>query len=204
MLFKSPFTLICVGATSSGKSQWVKKLIDNKEEMIEPAPAHVLYCYGEINQAVMEHKQRGVEIFHGIPEESVIRSKQKPLLLILDDLMLDIDSSYLDLLFTRGSHNWNVSIIFVTQSLFGRNIRTARANAHYLVLMRNPQAQQNIRTVGSQLFPGLLKYFMESYKDATENRYSYLLVDMHPNTSDEHRLSTNIFPGEKEIYYLPI
>jgi adenosyl cobinamide kinase/adenosyl cobinamide phosphate guanylyltransferase len=204
MLLKSPFTLICVGATSSGKSQWVKKLIENREEMIDPAPSHVLYCYGELNNTVMEHKQRGVEIFHGIPDESFIRSKQKPLLLILDDLMLDIDNNYLDLLFTKGSHNWNVSIIFVTQSMFGRNIRTARANAHYLVLMRNPQAQQNIRTIGSQLFPGLLKYFMESYKDATEKVYSYLLVDMHPNTSDEHRLSTNIFPEEKEIYYLPI
>jgi hypothetical protein len=203
-MFKSPFTLICVGATSSGKSQWVKKLVENRRTMLEPPPAEVLYCYGEINPTVMQHKQRGVEIFHGIPDEITIKSKPKPLLLILDDLMLDIDNNFLDLLFTRGSHNWNVSVIFVTQSLFGKNIKTARANAHYLVLMRNPQAQQNIRTVGSQLFPGHLKYFMESYKDATEKPYTYLLVDMHPNTPDSQRLSTNIYPGEKRVYYLPM
>jgi len=202
-MFNSPFTLICVGATSSGKSQWVKKLIENRIDMIDPPPAHVLYCYGEINRTVMLHRQNGIEIHQGIPDQAMIRAKPRPLLLILDDLMLDIENNFLDLLFTRGSHNWDVSIIFVTQSMFGKNIRTARSNAHYLILMRNPSAQQNIRTIGSQLFPGQLKYFMESYKDATEEPYSYLLVDMHPNTPDEHRLSANIFPNEKRIFYLP-
>ncbi|KAI3412186.1 hypothetical protein GPALN_002228 [Globodera pallida] len=41
----------------------------------------------------------------------------KALLLVLDDLMRSVANDFLDLLFTRGSHNWNVSVIFVTQSL---------------------------------------------------------------------------------------
>ena len=157
-----------------------------------------------MNPAVMSLKQQGVEIFHGIPDENQIKEKPKPLLLILDDLMLNMGNDFLDLLFTRGSHNWNVSVIFVTQSLYGRDIRTARANAHYLVLMRNPSGQLQIRTLGSQLFPARLKYFMDSYKDATENKFSYLVINMHPNTPEELRLTSNIFPNERTQVYLPV
>ena len=118
--------------------------------------------------------------------------------------MLNVKNDFLDLLFTRGSHNWNVSVIFVTQSLYGKDIRTARANSHYLVLMRNPSAQLQIRTVGSQLFPKRLNYFLEAFKDATDKPFSYLLINMHPNVSDSERLTTHIFPGEDRVTYLPL
>lgn len=204
MIFKSPFTCIVVGATSSGKSQWVRRLLEERNLMISPPPAHILYCYGEMNTLVLEYKQKGLDILNGIPDAELLKSLPKPLLLVIDDLMLDIDPNYLDVLFTRGSHNWNMSLIFVTQALYGRNIKTARANAHYLLLMRNPMAKQNIRTLGSQLFPGQLKFFMESFEDATSKPYSYLLIDSHPNTEDNERLMTNIFPGERETFYLPL
>ena len=45
---------------------------------------------------------------------------------------------YLDVLFTRGSHNWRVSVILLTQHLFTRELHIAHNNSHYLVLMRNP------------------------------------------------------------------
>lgn len=204
MHFQSPFTCIIVGATSSGKSYWVRRFLDNRNEMIVPPPAQVLYCYGEVNPLILEYRNQGIELHNGVPEAELIKSQPKPLLLVIDDLMLDIEPNYLDMLFTRGSHNWNVSILFVTQALYGRNIKTARANSHYLVLMRNPQAKQNIRSLGSQMFPGQLNFFMESFSDATSKPYSYMLIDSHPNTEDNERLITNIFPGEQTTYYLPV
>ena len=202
-MFESPFTMILSGATGSGKTQWLQKFLTNNHLLIHPPPSNILYCYGEINPTVIDLKQKGIEIFHGIPDENFIREKPKPLLLILDDLMLNMENNFLDLLFTRGSHNWNVSVIFVTQSLYGKNIRTARANAHYLILMRNPSGQLQTRTLGSQLFPGRLNYFMDAYKDATEKQFSYLVINMHPNAKEEYRLSTQIFPKELTEIYLP-
>lgn len=204
MYFKSPFTCIVVGATSSGKSQWVRRLLENRSQLIDPEPTSVLYCYGEVNSLILDYRNKGIELHNGVPDVELIKSRAKPLLLVIDDLMLDIEPGYLDMLFTRGSHNWNVSIVFVTQALYGRNIKTARANSHYLVLMRNPQAKQNIRTLGSQMFPGQLKFFMESFSDATASPYSYLLIDSHPNSEDSERLITNIFPGEQTTHYLPL
>jgi hypothetical protein len=125
--------------------------------------------------------------------------------LILDDLANEIKSEFLDILYTRGSHHWNVSIILVTQNLFDKNIKVARINSHFLILMKSPQSLLQIKTLGSQLFPGKINYFMESYHDAIEkNSFGYLLINMQPNTSSELRLTTNIFPNDKTVIYLPI
>jgi hypothetical protein len=208
-LFQSPFTLILSGATGSGKTQWLLTFLKFNQELVDPPPKEILYCYGEINSSVLELRQKQhqgvvIEVYHGVPNREKIMTKQKPLLLVLDDLMLNMSADFLDLLFTRGSHNWNVSVVFVTQSLYGRNIRTARANAHLLVLMRNPSGQLQIRTVGSQLFPGRLGYFMDAYADATKEPFSYLVINMHPNAEEEHRLTSKIFPNERLEIYLPI
>nr|CAD2186274.1 unnamed protein product [Meloidogyne enterolobii] len=160
-----------------------------------------MYCFGEMNEIVFKIKEMGITTYNGVPEPELIKQHQ---LLVLDDLMLNIQSEFLDLLFTRGSHNWGVSVIFVTQSLYGRNTKTARANAHYILLTKNPQGLLQVRTLGSQLFPKMMNYFLESYRDATSERFSYLLINMHPSTEEHLRLSTNIFPGEKTTIYLPL
>lgn len=202
-MFFAPFTLILSGATGSGKTQWLLRFIKHNQELIDPPPKKLLYCYSEINDSVLKLKQQGIETFNGLPSEEIIKSQEKPLLLILDDLMLNANNEFLDVLFTRGSHNWNTSVIFVTQSIFGRDIRTARANAHYLVQMRNPSAQLQIRTIGQQLFPKRLNYFMESWADATQHPFSYMVINMHPNAPEYMRLSTDIFPQEMQKIYLP-
>jgi len=206
-MIQAPFTLILSGATGSGKTQWLLKFLRYNQRLIEPPPAQILYCYGEVNESVLELRQQqkelDLEVYHGVPDVDKIKEKEKPLLLILDDLMLNMSNNFLDLLFTRGSHNWNVSVVFVTQSLYGRNIRTARSNSHLLVLMRNPSGQLQIRTIGSQLFPGRLGYFMDAYNDATKEPFSYLVINMHPNTAEEHRLTSKIFPNEQMEIYLP-
>jgi len=48
MLFlKHPFTAVVVGPTCCGKTQFVFKLIDNVDCMIDPPPDRIVYCYGE-------------------------------------------------------------------------------------------------------------------------------------------------------------
>lgn len=202
-MFEAPFTAILCGATGSGKTRWLMRFLNHIGELIDPPPVHILYCYGEMNAAVMSLRQKGIEIFQGIPDQKLINDKPKPLLLVLDDLMLNMESDFLNLLFTRGSHNWNVSVIFVTQSLYGKDIKIARTNSHYIILMRCPSGQLQTRTLGSQLFPKMTSYFMDAYNDATEDRFSYLVINMHPNTPPSLRLTTKIFPGEKTVVYLP-
>jgi hypothetical protein len=46
------------------------------------------------------------------------------------------------------------------------------------------------------MFPGKAKYFQDAYLDATKKRGGYLLLDLKPETPDDWRVRTNIFPEE--------
>jgi hypothetical protein len=206
MKFKSPFTCIVSGGTGSGKTEWVKRLIHHRRHMINPPPRYVLFCYGELNNSILELKGwEGVETFHGFPPEEMLR-KHPDMLLVLDDLMVDLDKNLrvMNTVFTRGSHHWRVSVIFIAQNIFHKDLRMLKSNTHLIVLMRNPQNASQIRTLASQMFPIKRAFFIEAYEDATSSPFSYLLVDSHPQTPDTERLTTKIFPGEKQIYYVPI
>ena len=82
-------------------------------------------------------------------------------------------------------------------------MKTARNNAHYLTLLRNPSGQLQIRNLGTQLFPRRIDYFMEAYQDATKDNFGYLLVDMHPSSPEILRLRTHVFTDEAQILYTP-
>ena len=204
-MFETPFTAIISGASGTGKTEWIKKLLKYKEQLIDEEPNHVLYCYGEINPEIMKLKHQGIELFNGIPTKADILQRPSGMLLILDDLINDVDSKFLEILYTRGSHHWNVSVITVTQNLFDKNIKVPRINSHYIILMKNPQGLLQIKTLGSHLFPGKTKYFLESYENAVDSEnYGYLVINMKPNLNDDFKLTSNIFPGEHFTIYLPL
>ena len=52
------------------------------------------------------------------------------------------------------------------------------------------------------MFPGKSKYMREAFADDTSAPYSYLLVDLKPDTSDVLRLRAKIFPGENQVVYI--
>lgn len=205
--FKHPFTMVISGSTGSGKTEWLMRFLNNLPDMIDDKISTVLYCYGETNENILRLDKIGkkndtlFKIHNGIPTEEQIRI-EKNLLLVLDDLMINLKNTFLDTIFTRGSHNWGVSVVLVTQNLFAKEIKTARNNSHYIVLMRNPAGELQMRNLAVQLFPLRSKYFIEAYKDATIEKFSYLLIDMHPQTEDNLRLKTHIYPGEITIVYI--
>lgn len=203
LLFRHPFNMIVGGASGSGKTEWTYRFLQECRSLIQPPPAHILYCYGVYNSRVLELNSMGVETHFGLPTEKTIRDTKQPLLLVLDDLMLEAKSEFLDLLFTRGSHHWGVSIVFITQNMFEKSMKTARNNAHYLVLLRNPSGQLQIRNLGTQLFPRQLPYFMDAYRDATKENFGYLLIDIHPSSTEQLRLRTRVFlDDEPQIIYV--
>jgi hypothetical protein len=149
-------------------------------------------------------QKSGIGVYAGVPPEELIKRHPKPLLLILDDLLLAIDEKYLNQLFTAKSHHQNFGIVFVTQNLFDKKIRIARQNAQYIVLMRSPNAMLSIRNIGVQLFANQLPFFLDSYKLATAEPYGYLLIDLHAASNLALKLRTQIFKDDEGIViFLP-
>ena len=169
--------------------------------MIEPAPERILWCYG-VYQTFF-NGVKNVEFHEGLPNLEVFDGRQRTLL-ILDDLMHETDDRVSQIV-TRVSHHKNVSVLYLTQNLFygSKQNRTMSLNSHYLVLFKNARDATQISHLAGQMYPGKSKFMIESYRDATSNPFSYLLVDLKPDTEDRFRLRSNIFPGETSYVYLP-
>jgi hypothetical protein len=208
--FQHPFTMTVCGATQSGKTYFTKQLLENCTALIEPPPQNIIWCYGEYQKLYdeMANQILGIRFIEGLPAnlyDSIDASHTN--LLILDDLMTElVDTKQVSNLFTKGSHHRNLSIIFLVQNLFpkGSQSRTISLNTHYMILFKNPRDKMQISTLARQMFPKQMKYFEESFQDATKQAYGYICVDTKQQTPDSLRLRTKVVGEDRyPIAYLP-
>ena len=187
--------MIVSGQTGCGKTVFVKKFIEHYGSLFDKVLfAYMMYqpIYDEIAQLA------SVEFHHGFP--NVTMSDEKTLL-VLDDMMMENDK-LLAKYFTRMRHA-NLSTLFVTQNFFfdSKYMRTVSRNAHYLILFNNPRDAAMIHCLGRQMFIDKPKFLPDAFRQATEEPYSYLLIDCKPNS--KHRVKQGIFPGEEFCIYKP-
>ncbi|KAF0138368.1 MAG: hypothetical protein FD143_3671, partial [Ignavibacteria bacterium] len=177
--------------------------------LIQPHPTRILWFFQEWQPAYDEIKILipSIEFITGIDSdclESVNASERN--LVVLDDLMATAgDSKKIAKLFTQEAHHRNLTVIFIIQNLFnqGKEMRNISLNAHYLVLYKNPRDKSQVRYLAQQVFPENSKYLINVFNNSTEEPHTYLILDLHPDTPENFRLVTNIFPGENLRYYLP-
>ena len=198
-------TFIYRDKVSVGNRIWCVDYCTYLNELFHPVPSKVIYCYGEYQKEFDE--LHGVDFIEGFPQDlNELTQGHDQTLLVLDDLMSECskDQRVSDL-FTRGSHHKGISVLYLTQNLFppGKLSRTISLNSHYFIIFKNPRDSLGIATLAKQMFPGRTQYFMDSFHDATKKPFSYLLIDCHPQTPENIRLRTNIFPGERHIVYIP-
>jgi hypothetical protein len=199
--WKHPFTAIISGPTASGKTIFTMQFISEASNMITPPPEKIMYCYGEYQPIFNGYPN--VIFNEGLPDIAQFDGKERTLL-ILDDLMSETNDSVSNL-FTKVSHHRNVSVLYLTQNLFfkSKHSRTMSLNAHYIVLFKNPRDALQVATLARQMYPGRSGFLVEAFKDATEKPFGYILLDLKPDTGEQFRIRTQIFPHEPQIVYLP-
>lgn len=200
--WKHPFTCVVAGPTSCGKTQFVARFIRHLEEMVTPAPQRVLWFYGEWQEAYAALRRPNLQFVEGVPDANLLDAGVRSLV-VIDDLLAETDSRVTNL-FTRGSHHRNCSVVYITQNLFDKNKenRTITLNAHYMVLFKSPRDAMQVQHLARQMYPGGSAFMRDAFRDATGRPYTYLLVDLRPDTPEEMRLRSNIFPGELQTVYL--
>ena len=145
---------------------------------------------------------KGVTFAEGIPNIEQWQGDKRRLI-IIDDLMTDKDDRVTKL-FTKASHNRNLSVLYIMQNLFGKNReqRTISLNSHYLVIFKGPRDASQIIHLAQQMYFGKLKYVQEAFKGATSAAHGYLLFDLLQETPDHLRLRTNMFPLQHQVVYV--
>lgn len=197
--------MIC-GPTGSGKTFFVKRLLENIKDMYtHNIPSQVIYCYG-VWQKTFEKLEKDLSFisFHkGLPLASELEYSTVHRLFILDDLMQEcIDSPVIRKTFTEGTHHSNISVIFISQNLFqqGKNARTISLNCWYIVLFKNYRDVNQIKVLATQT--GLGKKLTTAFADAVETKFGNLIVDLSPSGEDKYRLRSRIFPDEDTWIYI--
>jgi Poxvirus A32 protein len=198
---KLPFLMILAGPTSSGKTVFLTELLKHHVIKFDKIPDVVVYCYGEYLQdtfkALINIFGDKIQFIQGLKFDIEQFNPENNNLLIIDDLIqAAVGSKQVSLLFTRGSHHRNLSVVLISQNLYcqGKESITINRNAQYLVLFKNPRDVQQINCLGRQV--GDVKLMQEAYKDATSRPYGYLFLDYKQTTPDEFRYRTNILPSE--------
>jgi Adenovirus IVa2 protein len=200
--FQHPFTGICSGPTGSGKTELMKHIILNIEDMMNPPPAHILWYYAEHQPSLEQALGERVEFREGCPtlddfSDSIGGSVDGSTLVIIDDLMSECDSEVTKL-FTKGSHHRNLSIFFLMQNFFyqSKDIRTMSLNSHYILLFKNPRDTQQIKVLGRQMYGRDSGVLEDAFNLATSVPHGYLLIDAKQATPEHLRLRSRILPGE--------
>ena len=199
-----PSTILISGPTGCGKTEFVGRLI--REKMFDKFPSRIIWVYSYwqyfYNEFVnlVEFTTMFDEKFYETLDPATRN------LVILDDQMTRVgDSKVLSRLFTEGSHHRNISVIYIVQNLFdkGKEHRTISLNAQYMILFKNPRDISQIECLSRQMFPSNNKFLVSAFRDATTSPYGYLLVDLRPESEEDIRVRTKIFPGEMSDIYQP-
>ena len=118
---------------------------------------------------------------------------------MFDDQMIDAskDKRIVNL-FTRSSHNRNLSVIYIVQNLFhqGKGSRSISLNSHYLVLFKNLRDKLQILTLAKQMYPPQTDFILKQHKDAVKRPFGYLLIYLKTTTQDNCPLRTNVVGEE--------
>lgn len=199
---------IC-GMSRAGKSQLALQIALNRDKVYDKRQERCVFLYNQYQSAFDDIKKKDDSILftNDIDKlEEVISEERGGLLVILDDFLLQMQSSlneYISNFFVHRTHHENLSVILLQQVLYAKNARVLNLNAHYLVIFRMTRDSRQIMCLGSQMLPEKPRFVYECYKLATSKPYSYLLIDMYPNTLEEARFRSSVFINKDLRLYIP-
>jgi hypothetical protein len=201
---EKPFRMIVAGGSGSGKSCFVKKLIET--DHFDSTFTEICYIYPDyLDDCPTEFDvDQNVQYVAGLPDKTFFSLLCPNSLIILDDLMIEASKCEdIAKLFTVIARKKNISIILIVQNIYqqGKQFRNIRLNATAIVLFKFYGGyDSNYRLLRDLGMTSLIsrKIFDDVYID----RYQYIYIDLHPNRQFVFSsLRTNLFDYYYTIFY---
>ena len=201
--FGHKFSLMVVGPSMSGKSYFVKQMLEQDHiEYNDPRKQRrIHWFYGQYKDMLNDMRRnmgKDIYIKQGLPEfepDLCDIDTHYNNIVVLNDLMdMAVDSPIISKLFTQGRHR-NASIILLLQNAFlkGKYNTSISRNAQYMTLLRCPADRRQIGIMADRIFDKNKPAFMEIYNDITSKPYSYVVVDNKAETPARRQVIADIF-----------
>ncbi|NJL55212.1 hypothetical protein HC928_08510 [bacterium] len=227
--FELPKNMLVVGASQSGKTHFLKKLLTHNEEMFTPHVSKIVYCFSVWQEKYeqLEHALGDlIEFRTDIPTKDELvqnwQDNRSETLLVLDDKMACLEDNAQGRavveIATVLCHHCHVSLIITLQNMYhaSKAVREIGLNSQYICLFKNNRSVGQVRTLASQTMPTDIAFFMASYDLATTPNYGYLVVDLSSNIDKKFQLKSYIFQmssphftspknesGQEKYYFSP-
>ncbi|MBM3939030.1 MAG: hypothetical protein FJ333_10335 [Sphingomonadales bacterium] len=220
--FLTPFTMCVSGASMSGKTEFIVKLIRYRKTLFDVNFHRIIYCQPESlilrHNPVIETLKEicpSIELINGLPdlEKLQLTLDYRPILLVIDDLMEPFLKSEAMLnLLTMDVHHSNISTIFTVQSYYARSRfgKTPARNVTYRCLFFNRLDLTELRIISTQISHDsqFLRENFEFLRKTFPNEPPYLIIDGHVKSPlKEMFVRTHIFPDEsnetRPIFFFP-
>lgn len=190
--FKHPFNMVVAGPSQSGKSYFVRDILTH--QWIHPYPEKIVWAYAEwqslYDQMIEDGLLKKEDFVKGLDNAVKQVDGLTSTLLIYDDLQDEVAANdQVGVMFKRGSHHRNCSVIFIVQNIFfqGKKCRDIGLNAHYYVIFKNPSDKRQIANFACRT--GDKGYFMDVYKLACGPPHGNMILDFSQNAQEGNIMS---------------
>jgi hypothetical protein len=220
--FQVPASICVTGPSQSGKSEWILKLIKNRNKMFPIQFYEILYCVpehlGMTPNPIFEKIKESfptAQLVSGLPDVTKLNLNfdETPKLLIIDDLMTEFLASYAMVkLLSIEVHHYNITTVFTLHNLFAPSKfgRTICRNINYKVLFQNRLDLRECRNVSLQICnqPNFLSESFEFLNQEYPDEPSYIVIDGHIRSKHKKLfVRSQIFPDHdgkiEPIYFFP-
>lgn len=220
--FKTPFAMSISGASMSGKSEFLVKLVQHRSSLFDTEFLRIIYCAPESltlrhNPIFQKIKDAfpAAELNLGLPDSTKLNLtlNNEPVLLLVDDLMQAfLQSEEMLTLMTAGVHHFRISLCVTLQDYYfsGKYRISFMKNCVYRVIFYNRLDLTEIRTISTQICQ-TPKFLLESFdflKMEYPDETPYIVFDGSGKSPLKNLfVRSQIFPtssGEiKPIFFFP-
>lgn len=204
MKFYDHSCTVLQGVSQSGKTFFMKRLIQQKEHMFFTKVTKVIVVFDKYQPAYddMARATDDITFLPQIPNESELKALTKDhahTVLILDDQIgkLETSKDVADI-FVKNSHHHRISCFLLLQAnnLTGKKYGAEIIrNCHYSILFKSGQIGGIVKSLALRLndYARLTKAYAWA---VAQSNYSYLVVNTHPRAQPIERYSTRVLPDE--------
>ena len=164
--FEHPFTSMIAGMTGSGKTAWVRSLLQQASETIYLPPERIVWCYSQWQPAypemlvAMPHIEFAKVIPTTLKQGSYFDVNKRNF--IVFDRLTPVKTSELwtSLLVIRIIANWAWFISCRIYFIREKGSCNISLNNHYLLLFKNPRGKLQILTLAKEMYALQTDFFL--------------------------------------------